>query len=482
MKTLVVAEKPSVGRDIARVLKAGTRGEGYLSNDAYIVTWAIGHLVSLMEPDELNEKYARWRTDDLPILPETIPLKVLPDTKKQFDTVKKLMNSKEVSDIVCATDAGREGELIFRYIYTMAGCAKPVRRLWISSMTDDAITAGFASLRPSADYEGLYASAKCRSEADWMVGMNATRAFTLRYGCLLSAGRVQTPTLALIVKRDKEIAQFKPEPYWELTATFEGWKGLWFDPETKSSRIDTKQKADAINAKIKGKTGIVKDIKYEEKRVPPEKLYDLTTLQREANRKFGFSADKTLKLAQSLYETRKLITYPRTDSRYLPDDMKAKVISTLEKLPQPYAELVNAVRPLKTAFRIYDNAKISDHHAIVPTDKPSGAANLSEDEKKIYDLVVRRLIANHYPDYVYKAGTLITECEGETFKTNSVSVVDKGWKALYKDDADKESEDGAASLPPVNKGDKTAVKSASIKQHATKPPKPYTDDTLLKAM
>ncbi len=337
MKTLVVAEKPSVGRDIARVLKANARGEGFLSSDNYIVTWAVGHLVSLKEPDELDEKYSRWNKNDLPILPEEIPLKVLTPTRSQFKVVKQLMNDKDVDKIICATDSGREGELIFRYIYQMAGCKKPFDRLWISSMTDAAIKAGFDSLKPSKDYDGLYASARCRSEADWLVGMNATRAFTLRYNRLLSVGRVQTPTLALIVKRDGEIAAFVPEEYYELTAEFEAWKGVWFDPETKSTHIKDKTTAEEIAKRVKGKTGRVAEVKREQKRVPPQKLYDLTTLQREANRKFGFSADKTLKIAQSLYETHKLITYPRTDSRYLPDDMITKVKHTLSLLPEPGA-------------------------------------------------------------------------------------------------------------------------------------------------
>ena len=483
MKTLIVAEKPTVGRDIARVLKVSGHQEGCLVSDDYIVTWAIGHLVSLKEPDEIDERFSKWRMTDLPMLPRTIPLKVLPATAKQFDIVKKLMHSEEVSAIICATDAGREGELIFRYIYTMAGADKPVQRLWISSMTDAAIHAGFDALKPSSEYEGLYASACCRSEADWLVGMNATRAFTLKYDCLLSAGRVQTPTLALIVKRDREIADFVPENYWELTAAFEAWNGQWFDPETKSSRLPSKEKAQEIALKVKGKIGVVTECKTEEKRVPPEKLYDLTTLQREANRKYGFNAGKTLELAQSLYENHKILTYPRTDSRFLPDDMVKKAEKTLLCLPEPYKTMVNAIAPVHKSDRIYDNSKISDHHAIIPTDKPADLTRLSEDEKKVFDLVARRFIAAHYPDYIYNAGTLITECEGEKFKTNAVSVVDPGWKALYKDDDKPKKDEKVEKIPEgVTVGTQAKLVKTSIKENKTKPPSAYTDDTLLKAM
>ena len=480
MKTLVVAEKPSVGRDIARVLKANARGEGFLSGDNYIVTWVVGHLVSLKEPDELDEKYSKWNRNDLPILPADIPLKVLTPTRSQFKVVKQLMNDKDVDKIICATDSGREGELIFRYIYQMAGCKKPFDRLWISSMTDAAIKAGFDSLKPSKDYDGLYASARCRSEADWLVGMNATRAFTLRYNRLLSVGRVQTPTLALIVKRDGEIAAFVPEEYYELTAEFEAWKGVWFDPETKSTHIKDKTTAEEIAKRVKGKTGRVAEVKREQKRVPPQKLYDLTTLQREANRKFGFSADKTLKIAQSLYETHKLITYPRTDSRYLPDDMIPKVKHTLSLLPEPYDVLVKQA-PLDFARRIYDNSKISDHHAIIPTDRKGDLSRLTQDEKRIFDLVAKRLISNHYGDYVYDALSIVTAVENDLFKTGLNALVDTGWKAVYAGD-DTEKTDAQADLPEVKENDETKLLKTFIKQQKTKPPAFYTDDTLLKAM
>ena len=299
-KTLVVAEKPSVGKDIARVLGCRERGEGCLIGETYIVTWAIGHLVSLCEPDELDEQYKRWSYQTLPILPQTIPLKVLSATKGQYNIVAGLMNGPETDGVICATDAGREGELIFRYIYEKCGCRKPITRLWISSMTDEAIQEGFRNIRPGADYDGLYRSAVCRSQADWLVGMNATRAFTLRYDTLLSVGRVQTPTLAILVKRHQEIATFKPEGFCTLTASFGDYDGIWFreglDPDT---HIPHKAQAQAIAAQVQGQTGRVLSAETTRKREPPPQLYDLTSLQRDANRYLNFTADKTLKLAQS---------------------------------------------------------------------------------------------------------------------------------------------------------------------------------------
>ena len=310
-KKLIVAEKPSVGRDIARVLGVKGRGEGCLVGDEYIVTWAVGHLVSLCEPGEVDKRWTKWRMDDLPMLPERIPLKVLPGTKDQFAVIKKLMLSEDVDSLICATDSAREGELIFRYIYQKAGCNKPVQRLWISSMTDAAIRQGFAELKPASYYDSLYESARCRSEADWLVGMNASRAFSLAYDAHLSVGRVQTPTLNLIVRRDLEIEQFVPEDYWEIRADFGDYEGLWVNPKTKKTRCADQAQAQAIRDAVVGREATVTESKVTKKRVPPPQLYDLTSLQREANKKLGYSADRTLQLAQSLYETHKLITYPR---------------------------------------------------------------------------------------------------------------------------------------------------------------------------
>lgn len=481
MKTLVVAEKPSVGRDIARVLGVTGRGTGCMTGKDYAVTWAVGHLVSLKEPGEVDERYRKWSMACLPMLPESIPLKVLPATKDQFEVVKRLMNDADTEKIVCATDSGREGELIFRYIYEMAGCKKPVMRLWISSMTDAAIRAGLASMKPDTEYNALYLSARCRSEADWLVGMNASRAFSLKYNAHLSIGRVQTPTLALIVKRDREIETFVPDDYWELTADFGDYKGVWIDPEKKDTHIPSKERAEALKKKVSGKTGVVAECTREEKRTPPERLYDLTTLQREANRKYGYSADKTLKLAQSLYETHKLLTYPRTDSRYLPNDMVPKIARTLQLLPEPYASFVKRIAPVRKAERIYDDAKISDHHAIVPTDRAAKLDGLTADERNIYDMVARRLVAAHYPDQRAMATRILTDVEGERFKTNGSIPIEEGWRALYRDEK-KDAKTDAKELPPLQPGDTREVVKASVKASKTKPPLPYTDDTLLKSM
>ena len=481
MKKLIVAEKPSVAKDIARVLGAKSRGDGYLYGEEYVITWAIGHLVSLCEPGEVNEKWQKWNMYDLPMLPQSIPLKALPATKKQYDTVRKLMNSDKIDSVICATDSAREGELIFRYIYELAGCKKPVERLWISSMTDAAIRQGFDNLKPSACYDALYESARCRSIADWLVGMNASRAFSLRYNAHLSIGRVQTPTLNLIVKRDIEIENFVPQDYWEVKAGFGDYEGLWVNPETKETRAPSKELAEKVKAETLKQEATVLESEAEIKRMPPPQLFDLTTLQREANKKYGYSADKTLKIAQALYERHKLLTYPRTDSRYLSDDMQPKVQKTLQKLPEPYTEFVSHpdMNMKMHTKRFYDNSKISDHHAIVPTEKLPNLASLSLEEKNIYDMVVRRLIAAHYPAYEYEAAKIITEANGHRFKSTGSAPVKEGWKALYRSD---KPEKGEVLLPRLEVGSKRRVEKVNIKANKTKPPQPHNDASILKMM
>ena len=481
MKKLIVAEKPSVARDIARVLGVRGKQDGYFENGEYAVTWALGHLVTLCEPDEMDERYKKWRWGDLPILPDDIPLKVLPKTRSQYSTVKKLMNSKEISSIICATDSAREGELIFRYIYQMAKCKKSVERLWISSMTDQAIKQGFANLKPASAYDSLYVSARCRSEADWIVGMNASRAFSLKYNANLPIGRVQTPTLSMLVERDREIADFVPKDYWEVRADFGDYEGVYVDPESKDTKLFDQEKAKAIRAKVAGKTGHVTENQREIKKMPPPQLFDLTTLQREANRKFGYPADKTLKLAQSLYETRKLLTYPRTDSRYLSGDMPKKIADTLKRLPEPYASMVRApeFRPGVVTKRYYDDSKVSDHHAIVPTEKTTDISALPVDERNIYDMVARRLISIHYPDYEYESAKIITCVEGHDFKSAGSTPVIEGWRALYRDEKQPKAE---ATLPKVDIGETRRVSRASVKAQKTKPPQPHTDASLLGLM
>lgn len=480
-KKLIVAEKPSVARDIARVLGVRGRGEGCLVGEEYVVTWAIGHLVSLCEPGETDERWVKWNMADLPMLPERIPLKVLPNTRAQYSVVRGWMLNKDISSLICATDSAREGELIFRYIYQMAGCKKPVERLWISSMTDAAIKQGFEELKPAAYYDSLYESARCRSEADWLVGMNASRAFSLAYDAHLSVGRVQTPTLNLIVKRDLEIEHFVPEDYWEIRADFGDYEGLWVNPKTKKTRCMDRDQAEAIRQAVTGQAGTVTESKLTHKRVPPPQLYDLTSLQREANKKLGYSADKTLKLAQSLYETHKLITYPRTDSRYLPDDMKPKIAATLKKLPAAYAGFVEAPElnwKLKDK-RFYDNSKISDHHAIVPTEKTANSQSLTRDEALLFDMIARRLIAVHYPHYEYEAARVVTKVGEHAFKSNGAMPLKEGWRALYRGD---KGDDKEPPLPKLAVGDARTVQKATVKTCQTEPPPYHTDASLLNLM
>lgn len=488
---LVIAEKPSVARDIARVLRATTRGEGFLSGNGYVITWAIGHLVSLKEPEEIDEKYKRWRTEDLPILPEKMELKVLPKTRTQFKILKKLMMDKETDSLICATDSGREGELIFRYIYAMTGCQKPFSRLWISSMTDEAIREGFEKLRPGSDYDALYTSARCRSEADWLIGMNASRAFTLRYGVLLSIGRVQTPTLQILVKRRLEIDAFNAEPFFTVQANFGDYKGTWFDPSREGDkRIPEKERAEAIAARVKGKEARVLQATSEEKRELSPQLYDLTTLQRDASNLLGFTADKTLKTAQALYEKHKLLTYPRTDSRHLSHDMVPNVQKALSALGEEYQALTAPIlqSPLPSPKRIFDDAKLTDHHAIIPTGKRANINALTTDERHLFDLVARRLIAAFYPPFVYLAARIITQAQEEQFLSTGRTVLDEGFKAVYRDmpaqkkkTSAKEKEEDTP-LPPLKEGDLRTVKSVQVRADKTKPPKEHNDASLLSEM
>ncbi|MDR2650011.1 MAG: DNA topoisomerase III [Clostridiales bacterium] len=492
MKTLVIAEKPSVGRDIARVLGCASKAEGCLFSDNYIVSWAIGHLVTLFEPEDYSPVWKRWSMNTLPIIPESIRLKPAPKTKKQLNLLKRLMNGKDVDQIICATDSGREGELIFRYIYQMNGCVKPFKRLWISSMTDEAITSGLASMKDGKEYDALYESARCRSEADWLVGMNASRAFTIKYSALLSVGRVQTPTLAIIVSRQKEIEAFVSQDYWEVRADFENpaYSGIWFDYQTKDSKIFNKERAEGIAAKVKNKEGVVSDVTTERKKVPPHQLYDLTELQRDANKRFGFPAQKTLSIAQVLYEKRKLITYPRTDSRHLTSDMAPKIPVVLRRLNiepyKQYAAYTLGLPSLPITLRIVDDAKVSDHHAVIPADTTPRLASLSPDELKIYDLIVRRFIAAFYPVYIYDITSIISLVEDEIFLTKGNTIIQPGWTELYpqgltasKDNRNKPEE---AILPSVKKGDPIKTKDTKCVKKKTQPPKPYTEATLLSAM
>ena len=484
-KVLVIAEKPSVARDIAAVLKCGEKGDGFIGGENYIVSWAVGHLVTLCEPDDYDKSLKRWTAGSLPIIPEKMKLKAVRGSKKQLDTLKKLMNAKDTDSIICATDSGREGELIFRYIYEYNKCKKPFKRLWISSMTDAAIKEGFANLRDGKEYDNLYISAKCRSEADWLVGINATRAFTIKYNALLSIGRVQTPTLAMIVKRQNEIDNFVPNKYYEVIADYGDFKGTWTDGKN-NTKIDDKSAAEAIAYKVDGKNAAVEEIVKTEKQILPPQLYDLTELQRDCNKTYGFSAKKTLDIAQSLYEKRKMITYPRTDSRYLSDDMIPKIKVVLKRLKDAgifadYASDLIDGEKLPVTKRIVDNKKVTDHHAIIPADNYYRKDSLTSDEKKVFGLIAIRFIAAFNRPYKYTATKITVLCEDELFISKGNTVTDEGWKRLYKE-VYKNVKDNEQILPDVKKDDTVMVKEAHTIEKGTKPPLPYNEATLLTAM
>ena len=489
-KILVIAEKPSVARDIAKVLKANQKGDGCLIGENHVVSWAVGHLVTLAEPEDYDEKYKKWNFSTLPILPEEMKLKAIQQTRSQLKVLHKWMNSAEIDSLICATDSGREGELIFRYIYEITNCKKPFERLWISSMTEEAIKEGFATLKDGREYDLLYTSAKCRSEADWLVGMNATRAYTLRYDALLSIGRVQTPTLALIVNKQKEIDAFVAEDYFEVQADFGGYTGMWIDQE-EHTRIEKEETAKAIVQKVSGKQAVITKVEKEEKKTPPPLLYDLTELQRDCNKKFGFSAKKTLDIAQSLYEKRKMITYPRTDSRYLSDDMKGKVHNTLRRLNeleeyQPYTQPLSG--NISFTKRIIDNSKVTDHHAIIPTDGKLRVDSLTEEEKKVFSLVAARFLAVFYPYYRYETTKVYAMAEQEQFLSKGTVVLEEGWQAVEKSlvpataTKKKKKDEEEQKLPALTEGEQRKIEKAAVQKKKTKPPTPYTESSLLSAM
>jgi DNA topoisomerase-3 len=484
VKKLIITEKPSVARDIAKVLNIRTRKDGFMESDDYIITWAVGHLVTLYEPRDYDESLKRWSYQSLPIIPETIKVKPYPQTKKQLMIIQKLCHREDVESLICATDSGREGELIFRYIYEYVESTKAFSRLWISSMTDEAIKQGFEHLKDGKEYNRLYLSAKCRSESDWLVGINATRAYTTLNNTLLSIGRVQTPTLALVVNRYNEIQDFKPKDYFEVVADYGEFKGTWFSNQISDTKIDKLEEAEKIVEKVKEQDGKVSDIEKKNNNQKPPFLYDLTELQRDGNRQYGYTATQVLEYAQNLYEKRKLITYPRTDSRFLSDDMKDTVIKTMATVNVlPYSKAIEPLMKdgklqLKFSKRIINNSKITDHHAIIPTDKNPENISLSPQEKHIYQLIVKRFIAVFYDDYKFKTTKVIIDVLGESFVSKGKIISDLGWKKLYQKMSDQDEE----TLPNLKKGDLVRVHETEVQSKQTSPPKPYTEATLLSAM
>lgn len=487
-KILVLAEKPSVGRDLARVLNCNKKGNGYLEGDKYIVTWALGHLVTLADPEAYDEKYKSWRIKDLPMLPKYLKLVVIKQSGKQFSAVREQMNRKDVSEIVIATDAGREGELVARWIIEKAGVKKPLKRLWISSVTDKAIKEGFSKLRPGKDYENLYASAVARSEADWVVGINATRALTCKYNAQLSCGRVQTPTLAIIARREEEIQNFKPKSYYGITANTKDIKLVWQDSKSKDVKTFDKEKRDKIMVSLRNKDAEVIEVSKTDKKSFAPGLYDLTELQRDANRIFSFSAKETLSIMQKLYESHKVLTYPRTDSRYLTTD----IVDTLKDRVKavavgPYSKV--AFKVLKGSIKgnrsFVDNSKVSDHHAIIPTEEVPDLSSFNDKERKIYDLVVKRFLAVLYPPFEYNQISVTTSIGGEHFIAKGKVILAQGWKEVYDNSFEEEdAKDDVREqiMPNLNKGDVIKVISLTETKGDTKPPAPFNEGTLLSAM
>lgn len=488
-KTLVLTEKPSVAKDIARVLGCKRSGNGCIVGDKYIVTWALGHLVTLADPEAYDDKYKSWRMEDLPMLPGRMKLVVIGQTSKQFKAVSSLLSSAEVSDIVIATDAGREGELVARWIIQKANCRKPMRRLWISSQTDKAIKEGFASLKPSSQYDNLYRSAQCRAEADWLVGLNVTRALTCKHNAQLSAGRVQTPTLAMIVRREEDILRFRPKDYFTVKADFGEYTALYKDGKGQARFADTAAAKEVADS-VRGKRGVLSEVKKVYRFKAPPAAYDLTELQRDANKKYGYSAKQTLSLMQSLYETHKLLTYPRTDSRYITKDVAATLPERLRAIAiGPYKDAASAVlrsKPIQTKY-IVNDAKVTDHHAIIPTEQYVDLNKLSREERHIYDLVVRRFIAVLSAPFEYDEVQVKITVGRYNFYTKGQSVKSAGWRAVYDstladDDDDSEPDLAAQRLPALSQGAAAAVKEVRVCAGKTSPPARYTEATLLTAM
>ncbi|MDF2656355.1 MAG: topoisomerase [Bacillota bacterium] len=490
-KILVLAEKPSVGRELARVLGCTNTKDGHIVGQRYIVTWSLGHLVTLADPEHYGDQYKKWSLETLPMMPKKMDLVVIKETGKQFNVVKSLMKNPEITELVIATDAGREGELVARWIIQKVGFHKPIKRLWISSQTDKSIREGFDHLKPAAEYDNLYQSAQSRAEADWLVGLNVTRALTCKYNAQLSAGRVQTPTLAMIVKREEEIKRFTPKDYFGIHADFNGFQAEWSDRKSGQTRIGDDERAKALLSGLSGKDGLITDLKKDAKHVAPPLLYDLTELQRDANIHYGFSAKQTLNLMQRLYEEHKVLTYPRTDSRYISSDIVPTLKDRLRAVSSgEFGAAASAIIKLgiKTSKRIVDDSKVTDHHAIIPTEEYVRLMDLSSEERKIYDLVVKRFLAVFSPDFEYEQTTVKIEIGSEVFTAKGKRIKQAGWKSLYGtgsmdwEDASEDSEVKSQRLPELKQGQSLRMLGVKLTSGKTKPPARYTEATLLSAM
>ena len=499
MKSLVIAEKPSVARDIARVLHCQKKLAGAMEGSSYVVTWALGHLVTLADPEAYNKKYTQWKMEDLPMLPEKMQLVVIKQTAKQYSLVKAQLFRKDIGEIIIATDAGREGELVARWILEKADCHKPIKRLWISSVTDKAIKEGFAHLKDGREYNNLYGAAAARAEADWLVGINATRALTCKYNAQLSCGRVQTPTLAIVAGREEEIRNFKPRDYYGLAVMAGGVRWSWTDGKSGSSSTFQKDRIEKIKEKIDGAALTVVSVEKSAKHKNAPGLYDLTELQRDANKKFGFSAKETLNIMQRLYENHKVLTYPRTDSRYIGRDVAETIKERLMACGTgPYKKAAGPLltKPIRTNSSFVDDKKVSDHHAIIPTEQYVQLDHMTNEERKIYDLVVRRFLAVLYPPYEYEQTTLRAEAAGESFTAKGRIVKSPGWKTVYENagfgDNSDEFDEGEETdtnmnvkdqtLPSLSKSQVLKAGKTEMTSGKTKPPARFNEATLLSAM
>lgn len=489
-KKLVLAEKPSVGRDIARVLKCQKQNGSYIEGNDYVVTWAMGHLVGLADPEAYGNQYKTWSMETLPMLPDQMKLTVLKGTGKQFQVVKGLLNRKDITEIIIATDAGREGELVARWIIDKVGVKKPIQRLWISSVTDKAILEGFKHLKPGKQYENLYRAAVCRAESDWLVGLNVTRALTCKYNAQLSAGRVQSATLAMVVSREEAIKNFVPKAYFTIHAKAEGYQLAYQVKDGKSMQDEAT--VDQLVSRLQGQSGKVVDVKESQKKQYAPGLYDLTELQRDANKLFGYSPKQTLSIMQRLYENYKVLTYPRTDSRYLSSDIVPTLKERLKAVAiGPYRSLASEIlnKGFKTSKSFVDDSKVSDHHAIIPTEESPQLHKLSLEERKIYDLVVKRFLSALMAPCLYNQMQVQVEVAGERFAAKGKHMIQKGWKAVYDQTTDLEEEDEEEvqlgkdqSLPPLKKGETVKILNIQKNKGFTKAPARFTEATLLSAM
>ncbi|USK50880.1 DNA topoisomerase III [Bacillus sp. CMF12] len=480
MKSLVLAEKPSVAREIARVLGCRQSHKSYMEGDKYIVTWALGHLIELKMPEHYDSKYKNWNLEDLPIIPDQMGLKVMKQTSHQYKAIENLAKRKDIKEIIIATDAGREGELVARWILEKIRWRKTIKRLWISSVTDRAIRDGFQNLKPGKQFEDLYESAVCRAEADWLIGLNVTRALTTKYKDPLSAGRVQTPTLALVMERETLIQKFVPKEYWTIRAQIGPLQADW--EKNGEKRSFSKEAADGVLSKVKGQKAVIQSINRKEKIDPQPLPYDLTELQRDANKRYGFSAKKTSNVLQKLYEQHKLVTYPRTDSRYLTKDMEATMMDRLHGIAASYKDEVKPILANQgkvLAKRVFNNEKVTDHHAIIPTEERVHLGDLSADERKLYELILRRFLAIFHNPYKYETIHAAIDVNGETFTARETAVIDLGYRKVERS---SDEETGKQSLKNISKGQSFTVQTAELSAKLTEPPLRYSEADILTQM